>query len=265
MGLVLIFKVIAMSVTNGGGGVGGIFAPSLFMGGIVGFMVSKSLNVLNFTSVSERNFILVGMAGVMAGVMHAPLTAIFLIAEISRGYGLFIPLILTAAISYLTSYSFQHHSIYTERLASRGDLITHHKDKAVLTLLNLESVIEKDLKIIKPDASLGDLVKLISKSKRNIFPVVDEEENLAGIVLLDDVRNIIFNQELYNTTFVKDLMVPPPAFVTPGERMELVMQKFEDSGAWNLPVTDGNKYVGFISKARIFNMYRKLLVQFSDE
>jgi len=265
LGLVLIFKVIAMSVTNGSGGVGGIFAPSLFMGGILGYMVSKTLNLLHFDSVSERNFTLVGMAGVMAGVMHAPLTAIFLIAEITGGYGLFIPLIVTSAIAYLTSYSFQHHSIYTERLASRGDLISHHKDKAVLTLLNLESVIEKDLKIISPSATLGDLVKLISKSKRNIFPVVGEDGVLEGIILLDDVRTIIFNQELYETTLVTDLMVSPPATVSPGEPMEHVMQKFEDSGAWNLPVTDGKIYIGFVSKARIFNMYRKLLVQFSDE
>lgn len=264
-GLVLFFKVIAMSVTTGSGGVGGIFAPSLFMGGILGFMVSKTLNILNFTQVSERNFTLVGMAGVMAGVMHAPLTAIFLIAEITGGYGLFIPLIVTATISYITIYSFQPHSIYTKRLASQGNLITHHKDKAVLTLLNLESVIEKDLKIIRPEASLGDLVKLISKSKRNIFPVVNDDGNLEGIILLDDVRGIIFNQELYETTRVSDLMVPPPAEVKPGEQMELVMQKFEQTGAWNLPVTDEKKYIGFISKARIFNVYRKLLVQFSDE
>jgi len=265
MGLVLVFKVIAMSVTNGGGGVGGIFAPSLFMGGILGFMVSKTLNILHFDAVSERNFILVGMAGVMAAVMHAPLTAIFLIAEITGGYALFIPLIVTSAIAYLTSYSFQRHSIYTERLASKGDLITHHKDKAVLTLLNLESVIEKDLKIIRPDATLGDLVKLISKSKRNIFPVVDEDGHFVGIILLDDVREIIFNQELYQTTLVADLMVSPPATVSPKEPMGSVMQKFEDTGAWNLPVTDGDLYIGFVSKARIFNMYRKLLVQFSDE
>ena len=265
MGLVLVFKVIAMSVTTGSGGVGGVFAPSLFMGGILGFMVSKTLSIFNFSSVSERNFTLVGMAGVMAGVMHAPLTAIFLIAEITGGYGLFIPLILTSAIAYLTSYSFQHHSIYTERLASRGDLITHHKDKAVLTLLNLESVIEKDLKIINPEATLGDLVKLISKSKRNIFPVVDSLGNLEGIILLDDVRSIIFNQELYQTTLVADLMVNPPATVSPGEPMGLVMKKFEETGAWNLPVTNGKIYIGFVSKARIFNMYRKLLVQFSDE
>jgi CIC family chloride channel protein len=265
VGLVLFFKVIAMSVTNGSGGVGGIFAPSLFMGGILGFMVSKTLGLLHFNKVSEPNFTLVGMAGVMAGVMHAPLTAIFLIAEITGGYGLFIPLIVTSAISYLTSYSFQHHSIYTERLARKGDLITHHKDRAVLTLLNMESVIERDLKIIKPDATLGDLVKLISKSKRNIFPVVDEDGFLQGIILLDDVRDIIFNQNLYDTTLVADLMVSPPATVTPGEPMALVMQKFEETGAWNLPVTNEKKYIGFISKARIFNMYRKLLVQFSDE
>ena len=266
VGLVLVFKVIAMSVTTGSGGVGGIFAPSLFMGGILGFMVSKTLVLLHIgNNVSERNFTLVGMAGVMAGVMHSPLTAIFLIAEITGGYGLFIPLIVVSAISYLTAYSFKHHSIYTERLASRGDLITHHKDNAILTLLNLESVIEKDLKIIKPDARLGDLVKLISKSKRNIFPVVDDNGYLHGIILLDDVRSIIFNQELYSTTLVADLMVTPPATVSPREPMALVMQKFEETGAWNLPVTDEKRYIGFISKARIFNMYRKLLVQFSDE
>jgi chloride channel protein, CIC family len=265
VGLVLVFKVIAMSVTTGSGGVGGVFAPSLFMGGIVGFMVAKTFGLLHFTKVSEPNFTLVGMAGVMAGVMHAPLTAIFLIAEITGGYGLFIPLIVTATISYLTSYSFQPHSIYTERLASKGDLITHHKDRAVLTLLSLESVIEKDLKIIRPEAKLGDLVKLISKSKRNIFPVVDENGYLDGIILLDDVRDIIFNHALYDILLVTDLMVDPPASVSPGEPMEKVMKKFEDSGAWNLPVTDGKTYIGFVSKARIFNMYRKLLVQFSDE
>jgi CIC family chloride channel protein len=265
VGLVLVFKVIAMSVTNGSGGVGGIFAPSLFMGGILGFMVSRTLVLLRFDKISEPNFTLVGMAGVMAGVMHAPLTAIFLIAEITGGYGLFIPLIVTSAIAYLTSYSFQHHSIYTERLARKGDLITHHKDKAVLTLLNMESVIEKDLKKIKPDATLGDLVKVISKSKRNIFPVVDSEGALVGIILLDDVRSIIFNQDLYETTLVADLMTTAPANVSLGEAMEQIMKKFEETGAWNLPVTDGKIYVGFISKARIFNMYRKLLVQFSDE
>ncbi len=265
VGLVLVFKVVAMSVTTGSGGVGGIFAPSLFMGGILGFMFSKTLSLLHIGNVSERNFTLVGMAGLMAGVMHAPLTAIFLIAEITGGYGLFIPLIIVSAISYLTAYSFKHHSIYTDRLASRGDLITHHKDRAVLTLLNLNSVIEKDLKIIRPEANLAELVKLISKSKRNIFPVVDEQGYLQGIILLDDVRSIIFNRDLYETTLVTDLMIAPPETVSQGESMTSVMKKFEESGAWNLPVTDDGIYIGFISKARIFNMYRKLLVQFSDE
>jgi CIC family chloride channel protein len=264
MVLVLFFKVIAMSVTTGSGGIGGIFAPSLFMGGILGFIVSRIINLLHLKKVSEANFTLVAMAGVMAGVMHAPLTAIFLIAEITGGYGLIIPLIVTAAIAYLTSYSFQPHSIYTEKLASDGDLITHDKDKAVLTLLKIESVIEKDLKIISPDATLGDLVKVISKSNRNIFPVVNQEYRLEGIILLDDIREIIFNTELYPKVYTRSLMKPPPAVVFKKDSMETIMKKFEETGAWNLPVTDGDKYLGFISKARIFNVYRNLLIQFSE-
>jgi CIC family chloride channel protein len=265
LGMVLVFKVVAMSVTTGSGGVGGIFAPALFMGGVTGFIVSKVVNSIGFWNISERNFTLVGMAGVMAGVMHAPLTAIFLIAEITGGYTLFVPLIATAAIAYLTIISFESHSIYTDRLAREGDLITHHKDQAVLTLLNLNTVIEKDLKPVSPDATLGDLVKVISKSKRNIFPVVDEEKILHGIVLLDNVRDIIFNRELYDTTLVSELMIEPPALVEINEPMSSVMKKFEQTGAWNLPVAEGDKYVGFISKSKIFNMYRKLLIQFSDE
>lgn len=263
--LVMILKVIAMSVTNGSGGVGGVFAPSLFIGGFAGFITSNVINKLAFINVSERNFTLVGMAGVMAGVMHAPLTAIFLIAELTGGYTLFIPLIITSAIAYLTTIFFIPHSIYTERLAKRGELITHHKDRAVLTLLNVKSVIEKDLVPVHPDASLGDLIKIISKSKRNIFPVVDEEENLHGIILLDNIRDIIFNPEMYDSTFVSDLMVSPPATVESNEPMSGVMEKFEETGAWNLPVLHDGRYYGFISKAKIFNKYRKLLVQFSDE
>ena len=265
LALVLIFKVMAMSVTTGSGGVGGIFAPALFMGGLTGFIVSRVLNNFGIWNISERNFTLVGMAGVMAGVMHAPLTAIFLIAEITGGYTLFVPLIATSAIAYLTVIYFEPHSIYTERLARRGELITHHKDRAVLTLLNITSVIEKDLKPVSPDASLGDLVKIISKSKRNIFPVIDENKVLHGIVLLDNVRDIIFNREMYDSTLVSELMIAPPAIVDIKEPMNLVMEKFEETDAWNLPVTDGDKYIGFISKSKIFNMYRKLLVQFSDE
>ena len=263
--LVMTLKVIAMSVTTGSGGIGGVFAPSLFIGGFAGYVTSNVLNQFGFIDVSEKNFTLVGMAGVMAGVMHAPLTAIFLIAELTGGYTLFMPLIMTATISYLTTIFFIPHSIYTERLAKRGDLITHHKDKAVLTLLNVKSVIEKDLIPVDPDATLGELIPVISGSKRNIFPVVDEGNNLSGIILLDNIREVIFNQEMYNNTYVSDLMTSPPATVDPDEAMSDVMHKFEETGAWNLPVTKDGKYIGFISKARIFNTYRKLLVQFSDE
>ena len=263
--LVLIFKVIAMSVTTGSGGIGGVFAPALFVGGITGFMVSRIINGFDFIRVSERNFTLVGMAGIMAGVMHAPLTAIFLIAEITGGYALIIPLIVTATISYLTIKYFEPNSLYTDRLAKRGELITHHKDKAVLTLLNMESVIEKDLKPVSADAKLRDLVKIISESNRNIFPVVDNQGNLEGVILLDNIRDVIFNQELYDKVKISDLMSAPPAIINPKQSMSIVMQKFEETGAWNLPVAENGKYIGFISKSRIFNMYRKLLVQFSDE
>lgn len=263
--LVMLLKVFAMSITTGSGGVGGVFAPALFIGGFAGYITSTVLNQLDFIQISDMNFTLVGMAGVMAGVMHAPLTAIFLIADITGGYSLFIPLIITSAIAYLTTIYFEPHSIYTERLAKRGELITHHKDKAVLTLFNLKTVIEKDLKPVHPDDTLGDLVKVISKSKRNIFPVVDNDQVLYGIILLDQIREIIFNPDMYETTKVSDLMILPPSTIHPEEPMTDVMKKFEESDAWNLPVVNEGKYVGFVSKARIFNQYRKLLVQFSDE
>ena len=263
--LILVFKVIAMAATTGSGGVGGIFAPSLYMGGVTGFIAASLLNTFPFINVSERNFALVGMAGVMAGVMHAPLTAIFLIAEITGGYELFIPLIITSTIAYLTIMYFEPHSIYTKRLAARGELITHHKDKAVLTLMKLGPVIEKDLRTIHPDATLGELVKVVSKSNRNIFPVVDEDENLLGIVLLDNIRDIMFKPSRYDNVFVRDVMDIPPDTVSFDENMESVMLKFEDSGAWNLPVIENNKYVGFISKSKIFSAYRKILLQFSSE
>ncbi len=263
--LVMVLKVVAMAVTNGSGGVGGVFAPSLFIGGFAGFISARIIDNSGFLSVSEKNFIMVGMAGVMAGVMHAPLTAIFLIAELTGGYALFIPLIITSAIAYLTTIFFIPHSIYTDRLARRGELITHHKDKAVLTLLDVKSVIEKDLIPVHPDATLGELIKVISGSKRNIFPVVDEKKILHGIILLDDIRDIMFNPEMYDKTFVADLMIPPVATVNPEEPMSSVMDKFEETGAWNLPVIKDDVYIGFISKARIFNKYRELLVHFSDE
>lgn len=263
--LILIFKVVAMAVTNGSGGVGGIFAPSLFMGGITGFVVATFINQFSFVNVSVRNFSLVGMAGIMAAVMHAPLTSIFLIAEITGGYELFIPLIVTATISYLTIKYFEPHSIYAKRLAQRGELLTHHKDKTVLTLLRLGGVLETDLKTLHPDNTLRELVKVISTSNRNVFPVVDESGELIGIVLLDNIREIIFKPNLYDSVKVNDIMVLPPVVVSVSESMEAVMEKFEKTGAWNLPVIDEGKYIGFVSKAKIFSAYRKVLLQFSSE
>ena len=263
-GLVLL-KVIASSSTNGAGGVGGIFAPTLFIGGINGYLVAIVLKKFVNIDLSDNRFVLVGMAGMMAGVMHAPLTAIFLIAEITGGYNLLIPLIITSTAAYITIRSFEKHSIYHVQLANRGDLITHDKDKAVLTRMNWKREIETDLLKVKPSDTLGVLVKIIARSKRNLFPVVDEYNILEGVVSLDDVREIMFQQELYATTFVKDLMTIPPSYIDKKENIETVMEAFRKTGAWNLPVLDDGYYVGFISKSRIYSTYRELLVEFSEE
>ncbi len=263
--MLIIFKVIAMSLTTGSGGVGGIFAPALFVGGMAGATLSKAVNLFRATAISENNFALVGMAGVMAGVMHAPLTAIFLIAEITGGYTLFIPLIVTATLSYVTILAFERQSIYTMRLAQRGELMTHHKDKTVLGMLLVEDVLEKDFKKVDADGHLGDLVKVISKSKRNLFPVVNEEKELMGIISLDDVRDIIFQTELYDKTTIREIMHLPPATIRHDEKMERVLEMFEETGAWNLPVIENGKYKGFISRSKIFASYRTLLREFSDD
>ncbi|MFP4556852.1 MAG: chloride channel protein [Bacteroidales bacterium] len=265
LGSLLIFKVYAMAVTTGAGGVGGIFAPTLFMGGVAGYFLSKLLNTTLNTNLNEGNFTLIGMAGMMAGVMHAPLTAIFLIAELTGGYVLFIPLMITSTIAYLTMIYFEPHSIYTKRLADRGELITHHKDKAVLTLMTLGKVVENDFEKVCPEDTLGNLVKAISRSRRNIFPVTDEKGMLLGVVLLDDIRELMFETDKYESIKVKDLMSIPPDHIQYNEPMDSVMEKFENSGAWNLPVVDDGKYVGFLSKSKIFSAYRNMLVQFSDE
>ncbi len=262
--VIMLVKIVASATTNGAGGSGGIFAPSLFLGGLAGFFISSLLNI-DGELVPARNFALVGMAGMMAGIMHSPMTAIFLIAEITGGFGLLIPLMITSAASYLTIMPLQPHSIYHIRLAQKGELITHNKDKAVLTLLKLRNVIETDLLTIQSTDNLGQLVKVISNSKRNIFPVVDANHNFKGIVLLDDIRQIMFEKELYHKLKVSDLMVLPPETVAPDEKMESVMKKFNESGAWNLPVLRNGKYVGFISKSTIFNAYRSVLVHFSED
>ena len=263
-GLVLI-KVIASSSTNGAGGVGGIFAPTLFIGGINGYLLASILKKVTDVDVPDNRFVLVGMAGMMAGVMHAPLTAIFLIAEMTGGYGLLIPLIITSTAAFITTRSFEKHSIYHVQLAKSGDLITHDKDKAVLTMMNWKREIETDLLKVKPSDTLGEMVKVIARSKRNLFPVVDEYNILEGVVSLDDVREIMFRQELYATTFVRDLMTIPPSYIDKKENIDTVMDAFRKTGAWNLPVLDNGYYVGFISKSRIYSKYRDMLVEFSEE
>ncbi|MEP0986159.1 chloride channel protein [Ekhidna sp.] len=263
--LILLVKPMATALTIGAGGSGGIFAPSLFMGGLSGFVFSSTSNSILNTSLSTSNFTLVGMCGVMSGVLHAPLTAIFLIAEITSGYMLFVPLMLVSAISFSTISYFEKHSIYTKRLIETGDLIQYDKDQIVLSLIDLKKIVEKDLLTIKPDATLEDLVKLVMKSNRNIFPVVDDEKALQGIVTLDDIREQMFDEDSRKNVIVKTIMQKPPASVSPKEKMQSVMNKFEVTQAWNLPVIDNGKYIGFISKSRIFNAYRKKLIRQTAE
>ena len=271
LALVVMFKVFATSATNGGGGCGGTFAPSLFLGCVVGFVFSHfcngySLAPLISDNIPEKNFALMGMAGMMSGVMHAPLTGVFLIAELTGGYDLFLPLMMVSVSSYLTIMIFEPHSIYSMRLAQKGELITHHKDKSVLTLMNIESVVETDFQQVHPENDLGEMVKVISKAKRNMFPVVDARGILLGIVVLDDIRNIIFRQELYHRFTVGRFMVVPPARISMNDSMEEVMRKFDDTKAWNLPVVDEDgKYKGFLSKSRVLNTYRQTLVDFSED
>ena len=263
LGLILLTKVFASAATNGGGGCGGVFAPSLYIGCIAGFIFSHVLNFFGLpVDLPEKNFALMGMAGTMSAVMHAPLTGVFLIAELTGGYNLFLPLMITSIGSYVTIRAFEPHSLYTMRLAQKGELLTHHKDKAVLTLMNVGSLIETDFIAVRPDMSLGDVVKeAIAKSSRSMFPVVDTEGVLLGIVLVDNIRNIMFRPELYERFRVSRFMVSPPARIVNDMPMEKIMHIFDDTKAWNLPVVDTEgKYIGFVSKSKIFNAYREVLV-----
>lgn len=261
----IMFKVFAMSATNGAGGIGGIFAPTLFTGGITGYFVADLLRRSGLANLPDNRFVLVGMAGLMAGVMHAPLTAIFLIAEITGGYSLLIPLIITSTIAFITTRGFQKHSIYHIQLAEKGELITHNKDKAVMTMMDWRKEIETDLLKVNVNDRLGNLIVQISRSKRNIFPVVDRYNILEGVVLLDDVREIMFRTDLYETTYVRDLMTIPPSYIDIKESLETVMETFRTTEAWNLPVLDKGLYVGFVSKSRIYATYREFLTEFSEE
>ena len=264
--LIITTKAFATSATNGAGGVGGTFAPSLYVGCMSGFLFAYFVNLIGFeTAISTKNFALIGMAGVMSGVMHAPLMAIFLTAELTGGYDLFLPLLIVSTISYGTIKIFEPYSIYTMRLAKRGELLTHHKDKAVLTLLKIDSVIERDFLTVKPEMSLKEMVDTIAKSNRNLFPVVDDNGKLLGVVLLDDIRNIMFRPDLYRKMFVSKFMSIPPAKIEIGEGMEKVMKTFDDTGAWNLPVVEHGRYIGFVSKSKIFNSYRRVLRHYCED
>lgn len=266
--LIMLLKVFATALTNAGGGVGGTFGPTLVTGGFAGFIVARFINLLGFSSVilPEANFVLVGMAGLMAGVMQAPMTAIFLIAEITGGYELLIPLIITSAISFVTIRTVEQYSIYTKRIAQQGDLLTHDSDQAVLTLLKTSDFIETDFGQVNMDWNLGQLVKVISESHRNIFPVVDSTGRFQGIVNLDDVRSVMFDTAQYETLFIYNFMTSSPTLIYDGEKMDSVMQKFERTGTWNLPVVDKKKkYLGFISKSKIFSSYREQLQQVSHD
>lgn len=267
IGAIILTKVFATSATNGSGGVGGTFAPSLFVGCMAGFFFAYLLNNNGIfeATLSTKNFALMGMAGVMAGVMHAPMMAIFLTAELTGGYDLFLPLLIVSTISYGTIKLFEPYSIYSMRLARRGELLTHHKDKAVLTLLKIDSVIETDFKTVRPEMNLKEMVDVISQSNRNLFPVVNDDNILLGVVLLDDIRNIMFRPELYKRMHVNKFMSVPPAKIEVGESMENVMKLFDKTGAWNLPVVEKGRYIGFVSKSKIFNSYRRVLRHYSDD
>ena len=259
-------KAFATSSTNGAGGVGGTFAPSLYMGCMTGFFFAYFLNHIGLGfDLSVKNFALMGMAGVMSGVMHAPLMAIFLTAELTGGYDLFLPLLIVSTISYGTIKIFEPYSIYAIRLAKRGELLTHHKDKSVLRLLKVNNVIENDFKPVSPEMNLKQMVDVISQSSRNLFPVLDGEGRLMGIVLLDDIRNIMFRPDLYKKMYVSKFMTTPPATIQVGDTMESVMKTFDRTSAWNLPVVEDGKYIGFVSKSKIFNSYRRVLRHYSED
>lgn len=271
IGLIIATKAFATSATNGAGGVGGTFAPSLYVGCMTGFFFAFLLNSLGLIPegsdpLSVKNFALMGMAGVMSGVMHAPLMGIFLTAEMTGGYELFLPLLTVSALSYGTIRIFEPYSIYTMRLARQGKLLTHHKDRAVLTLMKMDSVIETDFLPVNPDMNLKQMVDTIAQSSRNLFPVLDADRKLLGVVVLDDIRNIMFRPDLYRRMYVRRFMSSPPAKLSTEDSMERVMKIFDDTGAWNLPVVNPEGvYVGFVSKSKIFNSYRRVLRHYSED
>ena len=262
--LLIGLKVVATTLTFSAGGIGGIFAPTLFIGANTGLLFGLVLNQMGI-DVSVSNMALVGMAGMIAGVVHAPLTAIFLIAEITGGYELFFPLMLASTISFGTARYFVKNSVYTVQLAKRGELMTHHKDRNILLMMKVSELIETNFKTVRPDETLRDLVQIITKSSRNIYPVVDKQNYLKGIVKLDNIRHIMFNQDMYDNTLVSDLMHTPEWTIQSSDQMEEVARQFSESGRYNLPVLREGKYLGFVSRARVFSSYREMLKHFSDD
>jgi chloride channel protein, CIC family len=262
--LTMFFKSVAVALTIGSGGNGGSFAPSLFVGAYLGFAFVSIISLLGISNLPVSNFVIVAMGGILSGIFHAPLTGIFLIAEITGGYELMIPLMIVSAISFLVSKYFEPFSMDKKRLAKKGHLLTSDKDKNILSSLKTLKAVETDFQPISPQATLGELVELIAHSSRNIFPVV-EGEMLRGIILLDNIREIMFKHEMYNSVFVKQLMRKPQAIIGPEEDMQMVMKKFDETGVWNLPVVKDGKYLGFISKSSIFTQYRQKLIKTTKE
>jgi CIC family chloride channel protein len=260
VGVLIFVKAIATALTLGSGGNGGNFAPALFVGSYLGFFLSRCLNMLHLTNLPESNFTIVGMAGLLSGLYHAPLTAIFLIAEITGGYTLMIPLMIVSSISYAISKYFEPFSMDTKILGQSGKIFTDDRDHNILTTIKTSNLIETNFQKISPNETLGNLVEIISKTTRNIFPVIDSENKLLGIIILDNIRDIIFKNEMYNKVTAKELMTNPPTTISPLQTMESVMKKFDETGAWNLPVIDNGKYVGFISKSSVFTSYRTKLI-----
>lgn len=261
VGMIALMKVFATSATLCSGGNGGNFAPSLMVGAFLGFFFARIINLSGLASLPESNFTLVAMAGVMTGIMHAPLTAIFLIAEVTGGYGLMIPLMLVASLTHTLVKYLEPESIDAKKLAKKGEQLIHDRDKRILSSLTLAKLIETNFQTVSVHATLGQMIPAIERSLRNVFPVVDAEGKLSGIIYLDNIREVMFHQELYETVLVKELMVQAPAVIDADESMDDVMKKFDQSDAWNLPVVKGGQYLGFISKSSIFNQYRSELIE----
>lgn len=261
--VVILLKIMATSFTFGAGGVGGIFAPTLFMGVNTGMLFATLINLTGIRQINVSNFTLIGMAGLIAGVLHAPLTGIFLIADISGGYQLFVPLMITATFAYLIVRAFTPNSVYHFQLANRNELLTHDKDANALQMIEVKELIETDFEVLSPNATLRDLTVAISRNHRNLFPVVSDDGQMVGMVKMDDIRDIIFKHELYDTIKISELMYMPASHIDPNDSMEIVANKFESSDRYNLAVIEDGKYIGFISRARVFTKYRKQIIDVS--